>query len=93
MMLAADPRLELRRDLERPEVVAVLWYETEPASLLYVAIALRQARRHVHGVDLYLSLPLAVGRRSWHCTTDPHGRLMLRLANLDTSETLVEATQ
>jgi len=93
MMLSTDPRLELRRDLERPEVVAVLWYDTEPASLLYVAIALRQARRHVHGADLYLSLPTEVGRRSWHCTNDSTGRLILRLANLATSETGVEAMQ
>ena len=93
MMLSTSPRLELRRDLERPEVVAVLWYDAEPESMLYVAIALRQARRHAVGVDLYLSLPTEVGRRAWRATWDDHGRLHLHLAHLRFASLTAEVLQ
>lgn len=93
MMLSTSPRLELRRDVERPEVVAVLWYDFEPESLLYVAIALRQARRHAVGVDLYLSLPTDVGRRSWRATWDSDGRLRLHLARLRFVDEMSEVVQ
>jgi len=93
MMLSTNPRLELRRDVERPEVVAVLWYDAEPESMLYAAIALRQARRHAVGVDLYLSLPLEGGRRSWRATWDSEGRLHLHLAHLRLVDETAEVLQ
>jgi hypothetical protein len=66
-MSANEPRLELRRD-DAGEIIAVLWYETEPVPL-FAAIALRSAAETVAaaGLPLYLSLIVGdgVGRRSW----------------------------
>ena len=76
-MLAADPRLELIADEDGTSLV--LTYKGEPRSLLYCAIACRQAlavAESAPAVRVYLSISIpAVGRRFWLITIDAEDRL------------------
>lgn len=83
-MLAADPRLTLRRS--DGEILAVLEYAGEPASLLYAAISCRIALASVAATTtpLYLSLEVSgVGRRAWRVAQHAEtGALMLTRSEL-----------
>jgi hypothetical protein len=76
-MLAADPRLELIADEDGTSLV--LTYKGEPRSLLYCAIACRQAlavAASAPAVRVYLSISIpAVGRRFWLIAIDAEDRL------------------
>lgn len=76
-MLAADPRLELITDEDGTSLV--LSYKCEPVSLLYCAIACRQAlaaAARAPGAHVYLSINLLnVGRRHWRIWLDGDDQL------------------
>ena len=76
-MLAADPRIELIADEDGTSLV--LSYRDEPRSLLYCAIACRQAlaaAESAPAVRVYLSISIpAIGRRFWLISINADDRL------------------